>query len=153
MSVATPWLMNAGRRRMLMYPWGDTDVVSTRGFTGSIATMADAAAWGLEGGPSVPCQQARTNIHWGFTTAVAVVANMRGQDTNEEKEERQYRLENSRNKQQRLRAPRTMRQRKKLIFECISRRQRGTKIKCYFEQTLRALKRDIAALHWKSPLL
>lgn len=31
-------------------------MVSTRGFAGRAATMADATAWGLEGAPLLPCR-------------------------------------------------------------------------------------------------
>ena len=54
-----------------MYPWGETDVVLTRGFAGSMATMADAAALGLEGAPSVPCQQAKPKCRRGLRQLVA----------------------------------------------------------------------------------
>ena len=55
-----------------MYPWGETDVVLTRGFAGSMATMADAAALGLEGAPSVPCQQAKPKCRRGFDNLLRV---------------------------------------------------------------------------------
>lgn len=52
---AMPLLMNVERRRMLMYPPGAKDVLSTKGLAGSVAMMAEAAAKGFEGAPSLPC--------------------------------------------------------------------------------------------------
>lgn len=53
--------MNEGRRRILMNPPGATDVFSITGLVGRTAMMADAAAMGFDGAPSVPCWCKRQN--------------------------------------------------------------------------------------------
>lgn len=55
MMAAILWLMNAGRRRMLMNPPGATDVLSISGLDGRTERMAEAAAMGLSGPPADPC--------------------------------------------------------------------------------------------------